>query len=160
MPFFAHVFRSVVTKVVIVPILTAAAPSDVRFPCRYRILVLQSRQIKSSDELPRVTFRLVNVGFAVIFLASAVLQYNDSDGILWAAVYFAGGCASLFSPVRSATATYGKKHEIASSITLTPLLLGEIYVCRLAEYDAPLGKNVTSFFGTARAGPSVERPIG
>lgn len=57
------------------------------------------------DELPRVTFRLVNVGFAVVFLASAVLQYNDSDGILWAGVYLAGGCASLFNPVRSATAT-------------------------------------------------------
>lgn len=38
----------------------------------------------------RVTFRLINLVFAALFLASAALQYNDEGGVAWAALYFAG----------------------------------------------------------------------
>lgn len=53
----------------------------------------------STNDVCRVMFRLVNLAFACVFLASAALQYNDSVGVLWAAVYLigefmgGGGCA-------------------------------------------------------------------
>lgn len=40
----------------------------------------------------RVAFRLINLLFAAVFLASAALQYNDSGGVAWAALYFVGVC--------------------------------------------------------------------
>lgn len=42
------------------------------------------------DGLDRVTFRLINILFAALFLISAALQYNDDEGIAWAALYFVG----------------------------------------------------------------------
>lgn len=41
----------------------------------------------------RVAFRVVNLAFAFIFVASAVIQHNRSVGVLWAAIYLAGGSA-------------------------------------------------------------------
>lgn len=46
-------------------------------------------------DLCRVVFRLVNLMFAAVFGASAVLQYNDEAGLAWAALYFVGTCVCL-----------------------------------------------------------------
>ena len=46
----------------------------------------------------RVTFRLVNLLFAAVFLASAALQYNDEGAVAWAALYFAGVCLEPPAP--------------------------------------------------------------
>ncbi|CAB1103619.1 unnamed protein product [Ectocarpus sp. CCAP 1310/34] len=45
----------------------------------------------------RVTFRLINLGFAAVFLSSAILQYNDDDGIAWAALYFMAAVFCILS---------------------------------------------------------------
>lgn len=53
----------------------------------------------------RVTFRLINLGFAAVFLSSAILQYNDNDGIAWAALYFVGKIVDTSRPRRQGTST-------------------------------------------------------
>lgn len=45
----------------------------------------------------RVAFRLINLAVAFLFLASAALQYNDSAGFLWAAIYFAAAVFCILS---------------------------------------------------------------
>ncbi|CAM9834735.1 unnamed protein product [Pylaiella littoralis] len=45
----------------------------------------------------RVAFRLVNLMFAVLFGASAVLQYNDEAGLAWAALYFVAAVFCVLS---------------------------------------------------------------
>lgn len=42
-----------------------------------------------------MAFRLVNLVFAAVFVASGVLQYNDKAGLAWAALYFIGTSVSL-----------------------------------------------------------------
>jgi hypothetical protein len=46
-------------------------------------------------------FRAVNALFALLFLASALLQYNDPDPLRWAALY---GAAALACVLRRSTA--------------------------------------------------------
>ncbi|CAM9994388.1 unnamed protein product [Scytosiphon promiscuus] len=45
----------------------------------------------------RVAFRLVNLVFAIIFLLSAALQYNDDAGVAWAALYFVAAVFCILS---------------------------------------------------------------
>lgn len=58
----------------------------------YTLNALAASQIPDKH---RVAFRLVNLMFAVLFGASAVLQYNDEAGLAWAALYFVGTCICL-----------------------------------------------------------------
>ncbi len=47
---------------------------------------------------PGRLFNGINAVVAVLFLISAVLQYNDPDPWLWAALYAAAGVACLAAP--------------------------------------------------------------
>lgn len=46
-----------------------------------------------------MTFRLINLAFTLLFGASAALQYNDSAGVIWAAIYLAGALIVLSPPL-------------------------------------------------------------
>lgn len=67
---------------------SAAVPREDNFARKAKLISMVLSLLKT-----RVAFRLVNLAFAFIFVASAVIQHNRSVGVLWAAIYLAGGSA-------------------------------------------------------------------
>lgn len=53
-------------------------------------------------------FLSVNALFAIIYLLSALVQYNDQDGLLWAVFYLLAMvvCISVYFPARAAKPVY------------------------------------------------------
>ncbi len=47
--------------------------------------------------MPRTAFRWINLVFALMFLASGALQYNDPDPLRWVLIYGGAAAACLIS---------------------------------------------------------------